>query len=289
MAEISAPQSRIETQQLTFGSLLEFSLNEITDIFQRCFEGYLVPIALTPVLKTGRLRRDSTDLTRSFVILSGGEPVSMAFLAPRYDRMRLAGMGVVASARGQGVGRAAVAEFLRRSREAGCREAVLEVFEQNEAAFKLYSSFGFAVSQRLYGYSRAGTQPMPAPIQLAETSARDYVRAVSASEDSLPWFHESEQAALISLPTRCWTLDGTSLAIFSPPSPGGTLVLQGFYTRADARRQGKGSALISAIEQHFAPARWMLPQIFPEAVEPFWLANGFERMPLNQFEMRLTL
>jgi ribosomal protein S18 acetylase RimI-like enzyme len=55
------------------------------------------------------------------------------------------------SARGAGLGHALVAATLDRARARECRRVELDVNERNEAAQRLYGSFGFSATSNTYG------------------------------------------------------------------------------------------------------------------------------------------
>src|SRR5438128_2742938 len=110
---------------LTFKSLLELDSVEIADLFNRCFEDYVISFTMTPQSAAAHWLRDGVDLARSFVTMRGEDAIAVTYIAPRFDRARLAAMGVVKEARAQGVGKIVVAEFLRRLREDGFRIAAL--------------------------------------------------------------------------------------------------------------------------------------------------------------------
>lgn len=273
MAESDMPEIR-------FQSIVDLNFHEVADMFNRCFEGYLIPLHMTADLAAGRSRRDCIDHARSFLTVKDDHPLAIALVAPRGHEARLAGMGVVSEARGLGIGKATVEEFLRRIREGGFRAAVLEVFEQNVAAVKLYESFGFAVTQRLLGFRR---EPMPTTGgPLRDVPVPEFVRIIGQAPAE-SWLQSAEQAATISLPTRCWTADGEDFAAFAPPEEGKAVIILSLAVRSDGRR------LFDAIQHAHPNSAMMLPQIFPERLAPVLEDLGFARLELNQFEMRLEL
>ncbi len=273
---------------LQFSPATDFSIAELARLFTAGFEGYLIPVAVGPELLARIIRRDGTDLSRSLVAVRESEPVGLAMVAPRYERIRLAGMGIVPGARRTGVGRALLTEFLTRAKAEAFEQAWLEVFEQNIAALSLYQSAGFTMVQRLYGYTR---EPMP-PIaagELREVSLGGYVAALKLEKAQLPWVQSPEQATTIALPNRAWTLDGDCIAVFAAPPAVGPIGLMGLYTRPEARQQGKARRLLHTIQARYPGRRWGIPQVTPESMAPFFEGLGFSRSELNQFEMRLML
>lgn len=273
---------------LQFSPATDFSIAELARLFTAGFEGYLVPVAVGPELLARIIRRDGTDLSRSLVARRDSEPVGLAMIAPRFERVRLAGMGIVPSARRTGVGRALLTEFLTRAKAEAFEEAWLEVFEQNLPALSLYRSAGFAAVQRLFGFTREPMPPAEAG-ELREVSLRSYVEALKLEKVQLPWVQSPEQATAIALPNRAWTLDGDCMAVFAAPAAVGPIGLTGLYTRPEARRQGRARRLLHTIQARYPGRSWGIPQVSPESMAPFFEALGFARSELNQFEMRLML
>ena len=140
-----------------------FDLAFLADLFSRGFEGYFVPIAESPEGLAARLRYDSIDLALSRVALLDERAAGILFVAVRGWQCRIAGMGVVTDARRQAVGRRLMEEAITRCREAGLREMVLEVIEQNEPAVALYRDLGFETERRLVGFEPGQSMADPRP------------------------------------------------------------------------------------------------------------------------------
>lgn len=64
-------------------------------------------------------------------------------------------LAVAAEHRGQGVGRALLAEALVKARELGCCKLTLEVDENNHAARRVYDAAGFVATQHVEENGRA--------------------------------------------------------------------------------------------------------------------------------------
>jgi ribosomal protein S18 acetylase RimI-like enzyme len=88
---------------------------------------------------------------------NGGPAAGVAQLRFRYGIWRGGGdclledLYVEESARGAGLGHALVEATLERARARGCRRVELDVNESNEAAQRLYGSFGFSATSNTYG------------------------------------------------------------------------------------------------------------------------------------------
>jgi GNAT superfamily N-acetyltransferase len=87
----------------------------------------------------------------------GAPEAGVAQLRFRYGVWRAGGdclledLFVDESARGAGLGRALVAATLDRARARGCRRVELDTNERNDAALRLYGSFGFSPTANKYG------------------------------------------------------------------------------------------------------------------------------------------
>jgi ribosomal protein S18 acetylase RimI-like enzyme len=102
-----------------------FSLEQTRDFLQRAIEKAL------PVL----------------VAVDGDEVVGWCDITPStmsgFTHVGRLGMGVRREWRGQGLGRGLLQDCLSYARRAGIEKVELEVYADNEAAVRLYESFGF--------------------------------------------------------------------------------------------------------------------------------------------------
>ena len=137
---------------------------ELTALFERAFAGYLVPVRAAPPGLELRNRIAHVDLFASLIARQDGEPVALAEIARRGRRSRVAAMGVVAEARGTGVGAKLLAQVIDAARIRGDTELILECFATNERALRLYRRAGFVVTRRLVGWRSGALVPDPQSI-----------------------------------------------------------------------------------------------------------------------------
>lgn len=267
--------------------------DEVTDVLNRCFEGYLVPARWTPDAFDRRFRAENLDGFASRVYTRGGAPAAAILVTRRGWTSRVGAMGVAPELRGTGVGRWMLAGALREARARGDRAMLLEVFEQNTPAVKLYQALGFRALRRLVGYrwepapAAAPAAPDPA---LAEVDPREVGRIVTrAGEEALPWMLEGETLSAAVPPSRAWTLGGNVFALVPTPAAE-RLTLGALFVPRDRRRQGWGRRMVDALRAAHPGRPWAVGQIVPEALAPgFFTATGWAVQPLNQLEMRHDL
>jgi phosphinothricin acetyltransferase len=101
-------------------------------------------------------RWDAAHPALRLVAEDDGRVVGFAALSPYSDRHCYRGVGeesvyVSASARGNGVGRALLAELIARAEADGCWTLLAGVFPENDASLALHRSLGFRVVGRHEG------------------------------------------------------------------------------------------------------------------------------------------
>lgn len=277
--------------QIHARAVAECTAAEVAAALTRAFEGYLVPIRMTAQSYERRFRGEDLDPFASRVYSRDGAPVGVLLVARRGWTTRIAAMGLAPGARGQGMGRRIMEEAVAEARGRGDRAVVLEVFEQNTPAVRLYSGLGFHALRRLVGYRREpAAAPPRAPGALSELDPLALARlAAREGEADLPWMLAAETLSAAAHPARAYHLDRRAYALVADPGAE-TLVLGALVVPRSARRQGWASALLRALEAAHPGRAWAVPAIVPEELAPELFArSGWERQPLHQLEMRLEL
>lgn len=103
---------------LTAVSALHFSFAELTDILERCFEDYFVPVSLTPDAFALRFRAEGMSVEDSCVWTVDGEPAAIAIITRRANAARLAAFAISPAFRGKGLAKPMLAplfETLKRA------------------------------------------------------------------------------------------------------------------------------------------------------------------------------
>ncbi len=124
-------QSRLD---ICFVPAAEFARSELTALWNRAYENYFVPIAFTEPLFERHLRRANADLALSRVLAIDGALHGISLVGRRQARAYLAGFGIAGAQRGRGLAKALLEAQRTTLADAGMREVVLEVIEQNPGA-----------------------------------------------------------------------------------------------------------------------------------------------------------
>lgn len=127
--------------------------------FNDAYTDYLVPLQLDRAQFRRTNVQNDIDLAASRVAIVGDKILGQGFLAVRENRGWIAGVGVVPSARRQGVGRALVLALIQSGWDLGLATVQLEVIEDNLPARRLYEQLGFVIRRKLL---IVGCEEMPA-------------------------------------------------------------------------------------------------------------------------------
>lgn len=192
---------------------------KIRDCLNEAFSDYLIRMpALDADGWRGFLTRQGVDLSLSRVGLRQNRVEAFALVMARdHASWRIAVMGVRPDLRGTGLAPRLLDETLDEARSRGLSSVELEVFAQNERAFRLYVSRGMKPVSSLFGYEAvAGSPGFDTPVQ-SVTLDQARLRAEEIERASallLPW--QVGPAAISRLPgtARCWQ-HGSAQVVFS--------------------------------------------------------------------------
>lgn len=237
------------------------ALDALTDAFNAAFAGYLIPMwysadALASMIAMNDVHLDASLLLRD----ASGAAVAIGLLGIRGDRGWVAGMGVIPTYRGQGIGRALLESLIAQCRARGLRHLQLEVLDENRPARALYTALGFREVRPLSIYvgplrpSRASsdyrawrkTQP-PLPIYSVtpETTLKLFepLRGVT-----LPW--QREAATLRNMGSRL-----TGVGIRAEADSGTTGASEALRAYALAQPQNGGLHVLDIVSCAETPAQ----------------------------------
>lgn len=267
------------------------TIEQLAALFNEAFTGYIGgEIRFTPAAFARFLSRDDADLDYSQVFLREGQPVGFGYVARQGWTSRLAAFGIIASASGAGVGKAAMTQMIEQARERGDRVYLLEVIEQNTRAVRLYQGVGFEIMRRLVGYA-VENPPAESADAVSPNEIDVYDAAciiVQHGAPDLPWQVAGMHLARSAPPDHAYELD-QAYAIISNPAAA-TIAIRGLIVPPDLRRQGRASRLLRALFAQYPDKKWVLSAIFPEEIGGELLTGfGFERQSISQWQMRLSL
>jgi ribosomal protein S18 acetylase RimI-like enzyme len=263
----------------------------VADALTRSFEGYVMPVNVTAQAYERRFRQENVDPFASYLYLRETRPVSVVLVARRGWTSRIAAMTVAPEARGMGLGKRIMQGVIDEASERGDRSVLLEVFEHNTPAVKLYEGLGFKPVRRLVGYHRDPGWTAPEVTDtLYEIDPLDFARVVAREgEPGLPWMLAAETLSGAVSPARAFHLDHRAYGLIGDPTanviPLAALVVPRAY-----RRNGWGTRLMQVLFAGYPDKAWSIPQIVPEKLAPAFFARcGWELMNTNQLEMVLDL
>lgn len=260
-----------------------FSLEDLSTAFTRCFEGYVIPVAMTLEVLAGMMRVDAIDLAKTLVAVEGGEIIGMLMVCRRGKTMRIGAMAVAVSHRNQGLGGELMAQGLSQARERGETKVVLEVIESNTKAREFYERNGFKVVHRLI--SGATTLKSGASagkvkeIGFDEMAARPFFR----TKDSAAWQMSAASVSQMALPVVAYDFDGFAAAVV----PRGTDKLLCFSLAPSGEDDAaKFQGLLDGLGARYPDTNFLALPTFPEPTfQTLFEAASLASMGISQFLM----
>ncbi len=274
---------------LTIQQATNFTLAQLASLTNKAFTGYIGGDAHFEADTFATfLTRDGTDLSLSQVVLHNDEAIGLGLIARQGWSSRLALMGVVPEATGQGVGKWLLVRLIDAARQRGDRHFCLEVIEQNRPGVKLYQGAGFRSIRRLWGYTAQNLEASTTP-GLTEIDAVAVAKQVTQhGADDLPWQVAGLTVAHMGPPYKAYQL-GPAYAIISDPTQE-TVALRSLVVAADHYRHGYATRLVCTLMVTYPGKIWKVPAICPQGpASMLFEALGFKPEAINQFQMVLDL
>src|SRR5215203_3535572 len=187
---------------------------QVADALTRSFEGYVVPVNVSPEAYERRFRPENVDPFASYAYFRETRPIAVVLVARRGWTSRIAAMAVAPGARGKGLGKRIMQGVIDEAVERGDRSVLLEVFEHNTPAVNLYEGLGFEPLRRLVGYRHdpGGAVPEVADT-LSELDPLAFARVVSLTALVVPrvnrrhgWGTRLLQALFATQPDKAWAI-----------------------------------------------------------------------------------
>lgn len=179
---------------VSFQPASAYTLDALTEIYNRGRSDYLVPMSMTPAQLAEYLRRYDIALDASCVALDEhGEPVGIGMLGLRDDRAWVTRLGVMPSLRGQHTGRHIMDWLIATARDRHVRLVQLEVILGNAPAHRLFTSCGFQPLRELVIVQRPPDQPTPtaSPAEMTELDSNACAALLPALTVGASWVEEA--------------------------------------------------------------------------------------------------
>jgi ribosomal protein S18 acetylase RimI-like enzyme len=171
------------TVELRAASSVSFAA--LAELFNRAYEGYVIPFRLDESIVRFMVDAYDLDLDASRVALDGDDAVGLGNLGLRGEDAWIGGVGVVTSARRQGIGETLMRALHAEARERGVHKVWLEVIDRNESAYELYVKLGYRVVREVEVWSLAAAADGGTAREVPAAEAQARVRALRKGRE--PW------------------------------------------------------------------------------------------------------
>jgi GNAT superfamily N-acetyltransferase len=161
------------------------SLSERVVLFNAAYEDYVIPFRLDEGALEGMIDWFDLDVDASRVALRDGVPVGFGNLGLRGDEAWIGGVGVVASARRQGIAELLMQVLHDEAAAHGVTEVWLEVIEQNDAACRLYEKLGYDLARWVEVWTLSAEVPPGRAREVPVEQAHARIRELRTERE--PW------------------------------------------------------------------------------------------------------
>ncbi|MEM7032245.1 MAG: GNAT family N-acetyltransferase [Chloroflexota bacterium] len=142
---------------ITMIPAIEFSLEALTDIYNRTRVDYVVPMPMSKTKMQEYIHNYDVDLEKSVVAMDMDTPLGLAMLGVRGGHTWVTRLGVIPDGRKGGVGRQMMERLIDNSISFDAKAIILEVIKNNAPAQKLFERLGFRPIRDLHIIRRPPT------------------------------------------------------------------------------------------------------------------------------------
>lgn len=187
----STPHS---TTNIKLISASNFSVDQLTAIYNQTRVDYLVPMPMNSVRLAEYIKTYDVDLEHSLVAIQDGELLGVAMLGFRQDRAWITRLGVLPNTRRGGVGQALCEGLLEQAEQLGVHFQMLEVIKNNVPAHTLFLKLGFYEVGELLVLRRSPIIPPHEPVvaEARRLDRNESLDLVGQDRGTQPWTNQSE-------------------------------------------------------------------------------------------------
>lgn len=219
------------------------SLAEMADLFNRAYEGYVIPFRLDESIVRFMVDTYDLDLDASRIAFAGGgDAVGLGNLGLRGEDAWIGGVGVVPPARRQGMGETLMRALHDQARERAVRNVWLEVIDRNEGAYELYVKLGYRVVREVEVWSLDSAPDGGRAREVRAADAQARVRELREGRE--PW--QRADGTLDNLDDLHGLLTDDGAAVFRGKGPVQLLQIAG-GSAEDVLRTLRGVGAVSVL------------------------------------------
>lgn len=175
-------------------SAAQFTIQELTDLYNQTRVDYLVPMPMSPDRLAEYIRDFDVDLSCSCVArVAGNQALGLSMLAVRRERTWITRLGVLPVSRRSGAGDAMMDFMLEKTEASNLKEIHLEVIKNNEPAHKLFLKKGFHDTDEYLVMRRAPhsiSEPLVGDIKWLDRD--EVLQTLQTYPNHLTWINTTE-------------------------------------------------------------------------------------------------
>jgi ribosomal protein S18 acetylase RimI-like enzyme len=161
------------------------SLAEQAELFNRGYEGYLIPFTLDETALRFMIEAYDLDRDASRLAYEDGERIGFGNLGVRGEDAWIGGVGVVPEARRRGIGETLMRALHDEAAARRVRRVWLEVIDENDSARRLYERLGYATVREVEVWSLPASEEGGEAHEVPAAEAHERVRELGRERE--PW------------------------------------------------------------------------------------------------------